>query len=177
MQWPDVIQAIGCQYGHHFSIEDVLKMTYADKCMWLRTNPVTAARQFNFRLDMFFKNFLLKVHPLGEILDYFVRIEFQARGSTHAHMLLWVKDAPEIDKCSDREVIRFIDTYQTCSVPKDDLELKELVSKLQTHIHSSTCRRFGSCRFNFPHAQAPSNHTINAKEAEETSILESAKMF
>ena len=173
MQWPEVIQAIGFQYGHHFSSEDVLKMTYADKCMWLRTNPVTAARQFNYRLDMFFKDFLLKAHPLGEISDYFVRIEFQARGSPHAHMLLWVKDAPEIDKSSDREVIRFIDTYQTCSVPKDDLELKELVSKRQTHIHSSTCRRFGSCRFNFPHA--PSKHTVIAKEVEEASTLESAK--
>ena len=37
------------------------------------------------------------VCPLGEVVDYFIRIEFQLRGSPHAHMLLWVRDPPDFN--------------------------------------------------------------------------------
>ena len=161
MQWAEVIQSIGIQYGENFSVQDIRNMSYTDKCKWLRSNPVTTARMFSYRLDQFFTHFLLKCHPLGEISDHFVRIEFQARGSPHAHMLLWVKDAPEIGKNSDEEVIRFIDLHTTCKVP-NDLVLQELVMKLQIHSHSASCRRNGVCRFNFP--LPPSKQTIIAKE-------------
>ena len=37
-------------------------------------------------------------NPIGKIIDYFYRVEFQQRGSPHIHSLLWVQDAPVIDK-------------------------------------------------------------------------------
>ena len=39
------------------------------------------------------------------------------RGSPHAHCLLWVKDAPKIDKDPDDDVCTFIDKYITAVIP------------------------------------------------------------
>jgi hypothetical protein len=37
-----------------------------------------------------------KISPFGEhsIVDYFKRIEFQHRGSPHAHLLIWLENDP-----------------------------------------------------------------------------------
>ena len=87
MQWPDVIQTIARQYGTKLSDDDVKTMSFDENSKWLRQNPVTAARHFQYRLDTF----------LGELVDYAIRIEFQARGSPHAHTILWIKDAPKLN--------------------------------------------------------------------------------
>ena len=70
MQWPDVIQTIARQYGTTLT-EDVKSMSFEEKSKWLRQNPVTAARHFQYRLNTFFQTFLKsKAHPLGELVDY-----------------------------------------------------------------------------------------------------------
>ena len=77
MQWPDVIQTIARQYGRIFSEEDIVTMPFVEKSKWLRQNPVTAARHFQYRLDSFFQMFLKsKAHPVGELVDYAIRVEF-----------------------------------------------------------------------------------------------------
>ena len=73
---------------------------------------------------------------MGEIEDYDIRIEFQARGSPHAHCVLWIKDAPKYDENSSEDVCRFIDQYIICSIPEVEGKLKELVLQLQNHRHS-----------------------------------------
>ena len=88
--------------------------------------------------------------PLGEIIDYAIRVEFQARGSPHAHNVIWVKDVPKFGHDSDENVCNFIDKYVSCAIPENDCKLKELVLLLQQHKHSSYCKRGRSCRFNFP---------------------------
>ena len=45
------------------------------------------------------------------------KIEFQMRGSPHAHCLLWVKDGPKVDKDPDDIVCAFIDKYITSVIP------------------------------------------------------------
>ena len=156
LKWPEVIQSIARQYGTHLSDEDVKSLSWEDKCKWIRTNPVTAARMFQFRLETFFKDVLLSdARPLGDLQDYMIRIEFQNRGSPHAHCLLFIKDSKQLDVDSDNEVAEFISRYQTCEIPRGDPELKELVTTLQRHIHSVTCRRNNECRFRFPHAPSP----------------------
>ena len=74
--------------------------------------------------------------PLGEIVDYAIRIEFQARGSPHAHCVIWVKDAPEFGVDNNDDVCDFIDQYVSCKVPAEDGKLKDLVLLLQKHKHS-----------------------------------------
>ena len=129
----------------------------------MRQNPVTAARHFQYRLNSFFQIFLKSTaYPVGELVDYAIRIEFQARGSPHAHTILWIKDAPKLNVNSDEEVCSFIDQYVTCNIPADE-ELAQLVSKVQKHRHSATCRRHGKCRFHYPHP--PSPKTVIARQS------------
>ena len=170
MQWPDLIQTIARQSGVMLSDEDVSNLSYAERCNWLRSNPVTAVRHFHYRLETFVKHVLMSnANPLGEIVDYVIRIEFQARGSPHAHTLLWVKNAPQINVQTDDEVCEFVQKYISCSIP-DDGDEKELVCKLQRHSHSSYCRKKGSCRFRYP--KPPSDRVIIAKEPDSENSME-----
>ena len=94
----------------------------------MRQNPVTVARHFQYHLNTFFQVFLKNsAHPLGELVDYAIRIEFQARGSPHAHTILCIKDAPKLNVDTDEDVYTFIDQYVKCNIP-DDGELAQLVS-------------------------------------------------
>ena len=83
MKWPDMIQTIAKQYGVHYTDEEVAAISFEDKSNWVRHNPVTAARHFQYRLNTFFQDFEIK-YPLGEIVDSGIRNEFQARGP-HMH--------------------------------------------------------------------------------------------
>ena len=95
---------------------------------------------FQHRIEAFFSEYLLSdAHPLGHITDYVIKIEFQMRGSPHAHCLLWVKDAPKIDKDPDDVVFALIDKYITAVIPpiapENEHEIK-LMENLQKHTHS-----------------------------------------
>ena len=169
MQWPDLLQTIARQYGTILSDDDVKNLSYEERCRWLRSNPVTAARHFQYRLELLFRDVLKSnACPLGEIVDYVIRIEFQARGSPHAHTVLWVKNAPKIDVQTDEEVCNFIDKHMSCALPEDDARLCELVKSVQKHTHSAYCRKKGSCRFKFP--RPPSARTLLARETDDDEL-------
>ena len=96
LKWPNMIQIISQLYGVYYTDEQVKELSFEERCNWLRRNPVAAARHFNYRLKTFFTDFLKSdAHPMGELQDYAIRIEFQ-RGSPHAHCVLWIKNAPKI---------------------------------------------------------------------------------
>ena len=84
-----------------------------------------------------------------ENLGFFYRVEFQQHGSPHIHMLVWIENAPTLEKNSEEEIVQFVDQYLTCSATTEDTA--HLV-ELQTHKHSRTCRKKGRaiCRFGFP---------------------------
>ena len=156
LKWPDMIQTIARQYGVIYTDDEVAALSFDDKSNWLKRNPITAARHFHYRLNVFFQQFLKSTaRPLGEIADYAIRIEFQARGSPHAHCVIWVKDAPEFGVDNNDDVCDFIDQYVSCKVPVEDGKLKDLVLLLQKRKHSSYCRRNKTCRFSLP-VQKPS---------------------
>ena len=156
LKWPDMIQTIARQYGVYYTDDEVAGLSFDDKSNWLKRNPVTAARHFQYRLNAIFQDFLKSTaKPLGEIVDYAIRIEFQARGSPHAHCVIWVKDAPKHLESADSEICAFIDKYNSCKLPAEDGKLRELVLLLQKHKHSSYCKRNKTCRFNFPKPPSP----------------------
>ena len=168
LKWPDMIQTIARQYGVQYTDDKVAALSFDEKSNWLNRNPVTAARHFHYRLNVFFQDFLKSTSkPLGEIADYAIRIEFQARGSPHAHCIIWVKDAPEFGVDNDDDVCDFIDQYVSCKVPAENGKLKDLVLLLQNHKHSSYCRRNKTCRFSFP--KPPSSKTLITKDDPECS--------
>ena len=101
MQWPDVIKAIALPFRRELTDEGILSMSGSKKAEWIRKNPVTAARMFQHRLDTFLIVLKSKNNPIGNIADFIVRIEFQCRGSPHAHCILWIEGAPAI--CSSSE--------------------------------------------------------------------------
>ena len=174
MKWPDMIQTIAKQYGVHYTDEQVNALSFDEKSNWLRRNPVTAARHFQYRLNTFFQEFLKSAaKPLGEIVDYGIRIEFQARGSPHAHCVIWVKDAPKYGVNNDNEVCDFIDKYISCAIPEQEGKLKDLVLLLQQHKHSTYCKRNKTCRFNFP--KPPTCKTLIATPDPDSSVVKSAQ--
>ena len=74
------------EFGVDYTDDDVAALSFDDKSNWLKRNPVTGARHFQYKLNSLFQGFLKSTaKPLGEIADYAIRIEFQARGSPHAH--------------------------------------------------------------------------------------------
>ena len=157
MKWPEVIQAIAMQHGTIYTEDEVLALLWQMKSMWLRTNPVTAARMFQYRLETFVLTFLKSVaEPISPVAEYVIQIEFQARGSPHAHTLFWIKDAPKLGYSQEDNVKLFIDKYVSCSLPDTDEELRNLVESLQVHRHSQSCRRKTGCRFNYPKPPSPS---------------------
>ena len=69
--------------------------------------------------------------------------EHQGTGTEHFHAPIHVLDAPKIDENEDNAVTDFIDKYVTCSLPDADQRpvLHALVKKVQTHHHTTTCRK------------------------------------
>uniref|UniRef100_A0A8P4K4J2 ATP-dependent DNA helicase n=1 Tax=Dicentrarchus labrax TaxID=13489 RepID=A0A8P4K4J2_DICLA len=159
MRWKNLLNSILKQEGRTETAEE---LEWADRCELLRRNPVTAARMFDFRWHCFLKEVLMSPsNPIGKVIDYFYRVEFQQRGSPHVHCLFWIENAPIIDKNTDEEVIQFIDNYVTCELPAQDETLLDIVSSVQKHSkrHSKTCKKNRTvCRFNFP--KPPSARTF-----------------
>ena len=185
--WVEFIQAIGRRMGKNYTDEEVEEMPYGVKADLLRNNPVICAQMWENRLNSFFTDYILSdACPLGKVTDFFWKIEFQARGSPHAHILLWVKGAPELadDDSNDEVVAAYIDKHCTGQVPNDEsnclgrvpLDTKygiiaELATKLQSHVHSAYCRRHknSKCRFSFPRPACP--RTIIARPPTDEQLL------
>ena len=138
-----MIQAVAMQYGKKLSWRDVLKMTMQERSKYLCQNPVTGVHMFQHRLESFFSQYILSdAHPIGNVTDYVIKIEFQMRGSPHAHCLLWVRDAPRIDEDTDEVVCEFIEKYISASPPvitDQNIHDVTLRQTLQKHIHADNC--------------------------------------
>jgi len=177
LKWHDALQAISRQQGRPLTDEEVESLTYEEKTTLLRSNPVTAARHFDHRLQSFFRLFLLSpAEPLGKITHYSYRIEFQQRGSPHAHIVLWTENSPSPDD-QDDAICEFIDRYVTCKIPdeEEEPELHKLVTTVQQHHHTATCRKKGTfCRFSFP--KLPSRTTVLARKMEIEDLEEAERL-
>ena len=82
--------------------------------------------------------------PIGKIIYYALRIEFQMRGSPHLHALIWTSDCPRLTSENRQAYIEFIDKHVQAHLPNKDTEplLHELVVTYQKHTHSKTCRKY-----------------------------------
>jgi hypothetical protein len=168
-RWCQTIQCIAKQYGQSYTDEEVGEMSWDQKCEWIRRNPVTAARHFDYRLQKFWSSFLKSAaNPLGKIVDFFYRIEFQQRGSPHMHSIIWVEGAPKLDIDTDQQIAEFVDRYISCEIPSEltEMELHTLVGTLQKHSHSKSCwkKKKNDCRYHFP--KAPSPRTMVSRKYE-----------
>ena len=120
----------------------------------LNLNPVVVAKHFQYRVETFFKDVLMtNANPIGKIIYYALRIEFQMRGSPHLHALIWTSDCPTLTHDNIEAYTEFVDKHVQAYLPNkdDDSKLHELVATYQKHTHSKTCRKYKNipCRFSF----------------------------
>ena len=180
LHWPEMIETAAVHFGKKLSQKNVLKMSIADRSRYLHQNPITGVQMLQHRIEAFFSEYLLcDAHPLGHITDYVIKIEFQMRGSAHAHCLLLVKYAPQIDKDPDDVVCAFIDKYITAVIPpiapENEHHIK-LMENLQKHTHSDYCHRNKSCCLGFP--KPPKTKTLISRPPidDNDEIIENAKL-
>ena len=133
--------------------------------MLSKYNPITASVMFDKRVKEFITRVICSsLQPIGDILDYFYRVEFQQRGAPHIHCLFWVKNAPRLDDDSDEEVLHFIDKYIKFNIPKDNPELKTIVESVQMHrkTQSKSCEK-GKKRMQILFSETASSRIIYSK--------------
>ena len=168
-RWKHLLKILGKVVdGVDYSDENVDNLTWVEKCRLIQSDPATCARHFDRQVQLLFRFLKDGVEPLGPLVDYFYRVEFQQRGSPHIHCLLWIKDSPKLD--SDMQcVVEFIDKHISCAKPtvESNEEMSELVAN-QMHRHSHTCRkgRKFQCRFGFPKPPMPSTVILDELPAD-----------
>lgn len=136
-------------------------------------DPGTCAIYFNKLVNVLLSILMSKkISPFGthSVLHYFKRIEFQHRGSPHAHIILWLDNAPEniLGNDSD-EAIKMIDSLISVSTS----QASEII-KLNTHKHTDTCykkitsnKQNKKCRFEAPFMPAKKTVILSPMKKEE----------
>ena len=149
--WPEIVTAVKAQQGETV---DVTTLSWEEKCNILASNQVTCARMFDHRVKLFLNTVIRSpAAPIGNVIDWFYRVEWQARGSPHIHCLFWVKDAPILGRDTDLAVCDFVDQFISCKVPPENVALHNKVTRFQQHSkhHTKSCKKGNSpCRFNYP---------------------------
>ena len=150
-RWTDLLRMLAkLNDGIEYSEKKLEDLSWQEKTKLVQKDPVTCSRYFDHRVQEFLNTALKsRCEPIGKLLDYFYRVEFQQRGSPHIHMLVWIENAPTLETNSEEEIVQFVDQYLTCNT--DNEKTANLVG-LQSHKHSKTCRKKGKpiCRFGFP---------------------------
>ena len=166
LRWHELFHILSRVRGENMTDEEIENLSYNEKCSLLNLNPVIVAKHFQHRVETFFKDVLLSnAKPIGNIVYYALRIEFQMRGSPHLHSLIWTSDCPELKDGSEEAYIRYIDEHVQGSLPnrENDCEFHDLVNMYQKHTHSRSCKKYKNipCRFNF--GQFFTNQTVVSK--------------
>ena len=150
-RWTDLLKMLAkLNDGIEYSETELEHFTWQEKTKLVQKDPVTCLRYFDHRVQEFLNTVLKNsCEPIGKLIDYFYRVEFQQRGSPHIHMLVWIENVPTLETNSEGEIVQFVDKYLTCNT--DNEKTANLVG-LQSHKHSKTCRKKGKpiCRFGFP---------------------------
>ena len=154
LRWPELFQIIGKIQGLNLTDEEIEGLSYNERCSMLNSNPVVVAKHFQYRVETFFTEVLFsKGNPIGKIVYYALRIEFQMRGSPHLHALIWTSDCPKLTNETKEDYIKYIDNHVQAYLPdkQKDSQLFTLVQTYQKHNHSKSCRKYTNvpCRFNF----------------------------
>ena len=166
-RWTDLLKMLAkLNNGVDYSDKDIEGLTWQEKTSFVQKDPVTCSRYFDHRVQEFLNTILKSdCEPIGKLRDFFYRVEFQQRGSPHIHMLVWIENAPTLEKNSEEEIVQFVNQHLTCSAATEDAA--HLV-ELQTHKHSRTCRKKGRaiCRFGFPLPPLPKTMFLYPLEEE-----------
>ena len=180
LRWPELFQMLAKIQGNNLTNDEVDALSYNERCQMLNLNPDVVAKHFQYRVETFFTEVLLtNAKPVGKIVYYALRIEFQMRGSPHLHALICCDDCPKLTHDNKEEYIDYVDKHVQAYLPskEEDAELHDLVKMYQKHSHSKTCRKYKNiqCRFNF--GQFFTNSTIVAEPLPEDLDENNKRLF
>lgn len=138
-RWTDLLKILGKLVKNVvYSDDDVKNLSWTERCELIQADSVTCTRYFDHRVQVFISDVLKSLFaPLGNVLDYFYRVEFQQRGSPHIHMLVWIEGAHKFEIHNNQEIAEFVHKHCTCQ--KND-EIPVFIN-YQTHRHARTCRK------------------------------------
>ena len=82
-RWTHLLKTLGRIVDRkEYTDVEIKQMTWKQKSELIQKDPVTCARNFVHMVQLFIHDVLKSsVMPIGEIADYFYRVEFQRRGS------------------------------------------------------------------------------------------------
>jgi hypothetical protein len=159
VKWPRLIEILHSLNNLYKDVE-LYNLTRSMRSTLVNEDPVTCCVYFKKLVDALMSMLKAKqrYNPFGKyrVLDFFVRIEFQHRGSPHAHILLWLENDPA-EPVSENMSRTLEMMTNLCSVNKADLMVDEsksdAVYAYNVHQHTFTCTKRGEkhCRFNIPH--------------------------
>ena len=122
LRWPELFQIVAKAQSNNLTDEEVDTLSYQERCAMLNLNPVIVAKHFQYRVETFFKEVLLaNANPIGKIVYYALRIEFQMRGSPHLHALIWTSDCPELTRDTKDAYITLTNMYKHTSQTKKQI--------------------------------------------------------
>ena len=156
-RWPNLLVALhklSSDYDDTELADPLQELSALQRATLVNEDPVTCAAYFNKLVDVIM--YILsspKYSPFGKysVVDHFKRIEFQQRGSAHAHIMLWCANDPREKVSEDMPgTVELIKTL--CSIDADHW-LGPLLDNKQKHDHTSTCYKHNDkrCRFNIPY--------------------------
>lgn len=157
-------------------------MHYLEKTTLINEDAVTCAIYFNKLVNVLISILQSKkLSPFGKyyVIEYFKRIEFQHRGSPHAHALLWLNNAPTDALGKNKiDAITLIDYLISVSSGEASSNIK-----LQTHKHTLTCfknivaNRPQQCRFEAPFMPSRTTTILSPMQKEEPGFREYANYY
>ena len=110
-------------------------------------DSLMAAIHFERRFDALMKYVInSQEHPTGKVKDFIYRVEFKIRGSCHylvTACFFWIENIPQDISCDTRDVlVQYIKSVIKTDIPDElDVELYQLVKRLQTHSHSTYLKK------------------------------------
>ena len=160
--WPNLIRTLhglNDELKHVPVVDPIKDLNRSQRCKLVSEDPVTCSAYFHKLVSVLMKMISSKqTHNPFEphrVIDYFMRIEFQHRGSLHAHILLWLNDDPK--EPISENMPRTVELIEKLlSVSPDDIG--QDLYKNQRHEHTFTCTKRGesSCRIGIPYWPARS---------------------
>ena len=114
LRWEELPYIINKLNNLGLSEKELKNLSYQERCNLLNNNRVLVARHFQYKAEVFFKEIILD-GSLGKTRYYAIRIEFQERGSPHAHSFIFIFNAPNIQ--NEANYIEFIKKTINAQLP------------------------------------------------------------
>lgn len=170
MRWPHLLYTLYRLNDYFKHIPDVTaeniltNLTSSMRSKLVNEDPVVCCVFFNKLVQTIMKLLQSRsqaTNPFGKyrVKDYFQRIEFQHRGSPHAHILLWLEHDPRGAISEDMpNTVELLTAL--CTVSEDYIGPEKI--QHQVHKHTFTCTKRGEtrCRFNIPYWPVQKTHIL-----------------